>query len=144
MQKKKALVWFTNNLRIIDNTSLLNAVEISDEVVGYYNFQSNNFDKDKWGFRRTEGFRLKFLLESLENLKEGLLKLNISLIIDFSPDMEGLVKWINKLGISSIYYQKEWTDYETLNEKELKKKLSKDFKFNPEFNQFLFHFFQDT
>ena len=101
MQKKKALVWFTNNLRIIDNTSLLNAVETSDEVVGYYNFQSNNFDKDKWGFRRTEGFRLKFLLESLENLKEGLLKLNISLIIDFSPDMEGLVKWINKLGISS-------------------------------------------
>ena len=127
MQKKKALVWFTNNLRIIDNTSLLNAVETSDEVVGYYNFQSNNFDKDKWGFRRTEGFRLKFLLESLENLKEGLLKLNISLIIDFSPDMEGLVKWINKLGISSIYYQKEWTDYETLNEKELKKKLSNDF-----------------
>jgi len=72
-------------------------------------------------------------------LKEGLLKLNISLIIDFSPDMEGLVKWINKLGISSIYYQKEWTDYETLNEKELKKKLSKDFKFNAEFDQFLFH-----
>ena len=139
MQKKKALVWFTNNLRIIDNTSLLNAVETSDEVVGYYNFQSNNFDKDKWGFRRTEGFRLKFLLESLENLKEDLIKLNISLIIDFSPDMDGLVKWINKLEISSVYYQKEWTDYETLNEKELKKKLSKDFKFNPEFNQFLFH-----
>ena len=87
MQKKKALVWFTNNLRIIDNTSLLNAVETSDEVVGYYNFQSNNFDKDKWGFKRTEGFRLKLLLESLKNLKECLLKLNISLVIDFSPVM---------------------------------------------------------
>ncbi len=68
-----------------------------------------------------------------------MLDLNISLIIDFSPNMEGLVKWINQLKISSIYYQKEWTDYEILNEKELKNKLPKGFKFNNEFDQFLFH-----
>ena len=139
MQEKKSIVWFTNNLRVFDNASLYRASKDSDKVIGYYNFQSKNFENDKWGFKRTEGFRLKFLLESLENLKINLLDLNISLIIDFSPNMEGLVKWINHLKISSIYYQKEWTDYEILNEKELKNKLPKGFKFNNEFDQFLFH-----
>ena len=139
MQEKKSIVWFTNNLRVFDNASLYRASKDSDKVFGYYNFQSKNFENDKWGFKRTEGFRLKFLLESLENLKINLLDLNISLIIDFSPNMEGLVKWINQLKISSIYYQKEWTDYEILNEKELKNKLPKGFKFNNEFDQFLFH-----
>ncbi len=139
MQEKKSIVWFTNNLRVFDNASLYRASKDSDKVIGYYNFQSKNFENDKWGFKRTEGFRLKFLLESLENLKINLLDLNISLIIDFSPNMEGLVKWINQLKISSIYYQKEWTDYEILNEKELKNKLPKGFKFNNEFDQFLFH-----
>ena len=139
MQEKKSIVWFTNNLRVFDNASLYRASKDSDKVIGYYNFQSKNFENDKWGFKRTEGFRLKFLLESLENLKINLLDLNISLIIDFSPNMEGLVKWINQLKISSIYYQKEWTDYEILNEKELKNKLPKGFKFKNEFDQFLFH-----
>tara|TARA_B100001741_G_scaffold313639_1_gene320818 strand:- start:1002 stop:2318 length:1317 start_codon:yes stop_codon:yes gene_type:complete len=139
VQEKKSIVWFTNNLRVFDNASLYRASKDSDKVIGYYNFQSKNFENDKWGFKRTEGFRLKFLLESLENLKINLLDLNISLIIDFSPNMEGLVKWINQLKISSIYYQKEWTDYEILNEKELKNKLPKGFKFNNEFDQFLFH-----
>ena len=139
MQEKKSIVWFTNNLRVIDNASLYNASKDSDKVIGYYNFQSKDFENDKWGFRRTGRFRTKFLLESLGNLKKKLLDLNISLIIDFSPNMEGLVKWINKLKVSSIYYQREWTDYEILNEKELKNKLPKDFKFNNEFDQFLFH-----
>ena len=139
MQRKKAIVWFTNNLRVFDNASLFNAFAESDEVIGYYNFQSNNFEKDKWGFKRTGEFRLKFLLESLNVLREKLLEINVSLIIDFSANMDGLIKWINKLKISSIHYQKEWTNYEISNEKELKNKLPKGFKFNTEFDQFLYH-----
>ena len=39
MQKQKinSLVWFRNNLRVEDNSSLTNAINSSDKIIGFIN-----------------------------------------------------------------------------------------------------------
>ncbi|MDC0984817.1 deoxyribodipyrimidine photo-lyase, partial [Flavobacteriaceae bacterium] len=83
MPKKKitSLVWFRNNLRVIDNLSLKKSVENSDKVIGYINIDPNIIKTTSYGFKKTEKFRIKFLLESISDLKKQLNKINISLIV---------------------------------------------------------------
>ena len=85
MQKQKinSLVWFRNNLRVEDNTSLTNAINSSDKIIGLINIDPRNFISTKYGFKKTERFRVKFFLESVKELKNQLEKLNISLIIKY-------------------------------------------------------------
>jgi len=66
MQNQKALVWFRNNLRISDNKLLFKASKAHNNIIAYYNFDSNFFKKDRWGFIRTEKFRAKFLIETVK------------------------------------------------------------------------------
>ena len=83
MSKKKvtSLVWFRNNLRVLDNISLSKSIEESDKTIGFINIDPNDFKETSFGFKKIEKFRAKFLLESISDLKKNLEKLNISLII---------------------------------------------------------------
>ena len=83
-KKNTSIVWFRNNLRVEDNSALYNAVNQSDRVIGYVNIDPNNFKYTEYGFKKTEKFRAKFLLESISDLKQNLNNLNISLIIDYN------------------------------------------------------------
>ena len=139
MQKQKAIVWFRNNLRILDNKSLYQASLSNSKLIAYYNFDPNNFKKDKWGFKKTEKFRAQFLIETIKELKKSLLNLNISLIIDNSPSYEGLLKVIKKHKVDSLFYQKEWTNEEKMIEKGLIQNLPPEFDLNSEYDQFLYH-----
>ena len=68
MQKEKGLIWFTNNLRAIDNKVLYEASKRSDSLIGYYNFDPSLF-KEIYRVKKTEKYRTKFLIESIDNLK---------------------------------------------------------------------------
>ena len=48
MQKEKGLIWFTNNLMVIDNKVLYEASKKSDSLIGYYNFDPLLFKKNKY------------------------------------------------------------------------------------------------
>jgi deoxyribodipyrimidine photo-lyase len=78
-------------------------------VIGYINIDPNNLIETEHGFRKMEKYRAKFLLESVEDLKHNLNKLNISLIVDFQTLEISLNSVIDKYNIQSIYLQKEWT-----------------------------------
>ena len=80
-KKVTSLVWFRNNLRVIDNLSLKKSVENSDKVIGYINIDPNIIKTTSYGFKKTEKFRIKFLLESISDLKKQLDKINISLVV---------------------------------------------------------------
>ena len=90
-------------------------------------------------FKKTEKFRAQFLIETIEDLKNSLAELNISLIIDNSPSISGLINVIKNHEINDIYCQKEWTIEEEKIEKDLIEKLPKGFNLNSEYDQFLFH-----
>ena len=132
-----ALIWFRNDLRVIDNESVCNSTKNHNSVIAYYNFNPKNFQETKWGFKKTDRFRAQFLIESVSQLRIDLLKLNISLIIDHDSNYSLLNELIKKRKIKDVYLQKEWTQEEIL-EEELIESINK-IKFHYNYGQFLFN-----
>ena len=136
MQKEETanLVWFRSNLRVEDNTSLSKAIRDSSRVIGYINIDPIIFELSDYGFKKTEKFRTKFLLESIQDLKKQLNDINISLIItnqDFETSINSIIE---KYNVRSIYMQKEWTRDELAEEKQIPKHIN----LIKDFDQFLY------
>jgi len=140
MQKKqKGIVWFRNDLRVHDNESLTNAMQENDSVIAVYCFDPRHFEKTHFGFKKTEKFRAKFLLESVTALKRNLKKLNISLFVYHQKPEDIIPKIIEQNDISSIYFQEEWTSEEMEVLEIIKSKVPDSLLFKATYNQFLFH-----
>ena len=133
-----SLVWFRNDLRVNDHNGLKLALENSNKVVGFYCFNPKLFSDNKLGFKKIDVFRTKFLIETVDNLKENLKKNNISLIIKIGDPVHELLNVITEQNITNIYLQKEWTKEELDEEIQLKSK-SKNILFNSSYDQFLYH-----
>ena len=123
-KKNTSIVWFRNNLRVEDNSALYNSVNQSDRVIGYVNVDPNNFKYTQYGFKKTEKYRAKFLLESISDLKQNLNNLNISLIIDYKDIKESLKPFVLKYDVDSIYMQREWTRDELIEEESIPKNIN--------------------
>ena len=136
MQKQKAnsLVWFRNNMRVEDNSSLTKAINNSENVIGFINIDPKNFIYTKYGFKKTEKYRVKFLLETISDLKSQLNKLNISLIITHKDFGQSINEIINQFEVTSIYTQTEWTRDELKEESFIPEEIN----LIKDFDQFLF------
>ena len=103
------LVWFRNDLRTLDNTSLQQACANDAGVVAVYCFDPRHFEMGPFGFKKTERFRAQFLIETIQELREDLRKLNITLLVYLEKPEDVIPKLAAKHKVSQIYYQKEWT-----------------------------------
>ena len=65
------LIWFRNDLRVQDNSSIVEAMK-GAKAIAFYCFESVFFERDEFGFKRTEKYRAKFLLETVTQLQEEL------------------------------------------------------------------------
>ena len=140
MQKKqKGLVWFTNDLRVNDNESLTNAIAENETVMATYCLDPRNYEETSFGFKKTEKFRVKFLLETVTELKENLEKLNITLLVYHEKPEDSISKIVEENDITAIYFQQEWTSEEMKVLENVKSKVSESVVFKPTYNQFLFH-----
>ena len=140
MQKKqKGLVWFRNDLRVHDNESLTNAIDENETVIAVYFFDPRHFEDTNFGFKKTEKFRVKFLIESVTALKQNLEKLNIPLLVYHQKPEDAILETITQNEISSIYSQEEWTSEEMEVLENVKSKVSDSINFKSTYNQFLFH-----
>ena len=136
MQKQKinSLVWFRNNMRVEDNSSLTKAIINSENVIGFINIDPKNFLSTIYGFKKTEKYRVKFLLETISDLKSQLDKLNISLIITHKDFGQSINEIINQFEVTSIYTQTEWTRDELKEESFIPEEIN----LIKDFDQFLF------
>ena len=136
MQKQKinSLVWFRNNMRVEDNSSLTKAINESDNVIGFINIDPKIFISTEYGFKKTEKYRAKFLLETISDLKSQLEILNISLIITHRDFGQSINEIINQYGITNIYTQTEWTRDELIEESFIPDEIN----LIKDFDQFLF------
>lgn len=132
------LVWFRNNLRVEDNSSLFEACKNSGKTIAVYCFDPRQFSETKYGFKKTEKFRAKFLLETISVLKKNLLEKNISLLIYFDKPENVFQKVISEYEISTIFTQKEWTSEENEITNKIKHQIP-TIKFIEIYDQFLFH-----
>ncbi|MDI1305184.1 MAG: DASH family cryptochrome [bacterium] len=140
MQKKqKGLVWFRNDLRVHDNESLTNAIIENETVIALYCFDPKHFEKTNFGFKKTEKFRAKFLLESVTELHRNLKKLNIPLLVFHQKPEDVIPEIIAQNEISSVYFQEEWTSEEMKVLENIKAKVPDSLAFKGTYNQFLFH-----
>ncbi|AOS95979.1 Cryptochrome DASH [Microbulbifer aggregans] len=106
------LVWFRNDLRSSDNYSLVQACQNQGPVVALYCFDPRHYEKDHYGFVRTDKFRARFLIETIQTLRQQLAQLNIPLLVYQEKPEVILPKLVAALAIDSIYLQREWTRYE--------------------------------
>ena len=136
MQKQKinSLVWFRNNMRVEDNSSLTKAINESDNVIGFINIDPKIFISTEYGFKKTEKYRAKFLLETISDLKSQLEILNISLIITHRDFGQSINEIIDQYGITNIYTQTEWTRDELIEESFIPDEIN----LIKNFDQFLF------
>ncbi len=135
------IVWFSNDLRIHDQEALHKAcLRVSQNltqntnsnqhqnqamVFPVYCLDDRQFEETELGFRKTEAFRAKFLLESVMNLKQNLQKIGSDLIILRGKPEEEIYKLAKLIGAKSVYGSKEVCAEETKIEQNLEKKLHK-------------------
>jgi deoxyribodipyrimidine photo-lyase len=140
MQKKqKGLVWFRNDLRVNDNQSLTNAIDENDTVIAMYCFDPRHYEETSFGFKKTEKFRAKFLIESVTALKENLEKLNLPLLVYHQKPEDSIPEIVAQNEINSVYFQEEWTSEEMEVLENVKLKVPDSVSFKSTYNQFLFH-----
>jgi len=120
---RRTVFWFRNNLRLSDNPALVQAIKQSDEVIPVYVLEDKYLEKDRWGFIRTGPFRLQFLLESLQDLKEHLKEKGSDLLVIRGKTEKILPELANKYTADAIFASKEYTHEEIQLEKKLEESL---------------------
>jgi deoxyribodipyrimidine photo-lyase len=110
-----SILWFRQDLRIHDNEALTEAVRNADEVIPVYVF---NVKAD-----RISAFRLRFLIESVTDLRQQLRSLGSDLLVRIGqPD-----EIINQLALETksqwVYCNRERTRDEVAEQDSLERKL---------------------
>lgn len=122
---KRALVWFTTDLRLHDNETLVQAINYSDEVIPVYCLDETHFKTSKWGFHKTGSFRTQFLLESLIDLDKNLRAIGSSLIVvKGKPEME-IIKLAQQYRVQKVFAKKEAAFEEIQTQHKVEKELEK-------------------
>ncbi len=132
------LVWFRNDLRVEDNTSLTKAC-MGEKVIALYCFDPYYFETSPFGFKKTEKYRAKFLIETVSQLKESLNQLNIDLLVFYKKPENIIPELIQKHNITKVFLQKEWTAEEINTLERVKHKCDPTVIFEESYDQFLFH-----
>ncbi|WP_426429990.1 DASH family cryptochrome [Winogradskyella sp. HB-48] len=140
MQKteKVKLVWFRNDLRIKDNSVLAEACKNGNAVIGVYCFDPRHFEVNQFGFKKTERYRAKFLIETIHDLKKQLSQLNIDLLVYHDLPENIISTLCEAYQVTHIFLQKEWTQEEVDVENTVKSK-TENISWQAIYNQFLFH-----
>ncbi len=134
------LVWFRNDLRVNDNASLLSAITENENIIGIYFFDPRHFEVSSFGFKKTEQYRAKFLIESITELRDNLEKLNIPLFIYKQYPEDVFPQFLEDRNITNLYMQKEWTEEEVKVTNAVKKGTKRyAMQWKESYDQFLFH-----
>ena len=124
MKRHRVLVWFRQDLRIHDNEALTDALKSGVEIIPIYVFDERVFcGKTKFGFPKTAKFRAKFIIESVQDLRESLEKLGSQLIVRIGKPEEEIFKIAQFARTSWTFCNRERTQEELEVQDALERKL---------------------
>ncbi|XP_026431168.1 cryptochrome DASH, chloroplastic/mitochondrial-like isoform X1 [Papaver somniferum] len=119
-----SIVWFRNDLRVLDNEALYRAWMSSQSVLPVYCIDPRNFGTTHYfGFPKTGALRAQFLIECLADLKKNLMKRGLNLVIRHGKPEDILPSIAKAVGAHTIYAHKETCSEELLVERLVKKRL---------------------
>lgn len=125
MKKNTAIVWFRADLRIHDNEALITALKMAEEVIPVFVFDERVYGPLEVypGIRKTGSFRAKFVLESVQCLKESLQALGSDLVIRIGKPEEELFQLAQQVKSSWVFCNRERTFEEEAVQDSLEKQL---------------------
>ncbi|KAL0312266.1 UNVERIFIED_CONTAM: Cryptochrome DASH, chloroplastic/mitochondrial [Sesamum radiatum] len=124
--KGVAIVWFRNDLRILDNEVLFKAWASSEAVLPVYCVDPRLFGTTHYfGFPKTGALRAQFLIECLIDLKKSLMKRGLNLLIQHGKPERILPSLAKAYGVHTVYAQKETCSEELNVERLVSKNLQK-------------------
>ena len=107
-----AICWFRYDLRVHDNETLVRAADYGP-VLPVYCFDPRHYRRLPQGFRKTDGKRVKFLFESLLDLRMRLGALGAGLLVVQGKPEDVLPELCARYGVDRIFAQREITREET-------------------------------
>lgn len=113
MSEKTIMVWFRNDLRVRDNEVLTEALSKGDKVLPLYCFDPRYFARTGKGTRKTGAFRLRFLLESIAELRESLKRLGGDLMVRVGVPEDIIPELCVKYKVHEVYHHREVGPKET-------------------------------
>ncbi|MDB2673754.1 DNA photolyase family protein [Akkermansiaceae bacterium] len=114
---RRVIHWFRRDLRLTDNTSLLEALSSSDEVVPLYILSDWSSDHLWTGAKRQQ-----FLSDCLSSLSGNLEHLGGQLIIRQGDAVSELLRLVDEGEIDAIFYNEDVDPFGQAVEKQLKEK----------------------
>lgn len=124
MHSKRILIWYRNDLRIHDHEPLCFALKQKAQIIPFYCFDERQFTTTSFGFPKTGAFRANFLLESVADLRQSLVKLGSNLVIRQGLPEIIIPTLVKKLEITDVYFQSQVTAEELAVENNLEAALS--------------------
>lgn len=111
MKQKVQVHWFRNDLRLHDNRAFEH-LDPSIPFLPVFILDPNIFEKRKLGFSLMGSHRMRFLIESLQDLKKGFQDLGSDLWIWEGTHADGFQRLEEQFEVVSISVQQEYSLYE--------------------------------
>ena len=125
--KKTIIHWFRNDLRLHDNPALYQACQDAQIVLPVYILDPASIDTlPGTNFPRAGGHRMRFLLESLADLRRTLRQKGSDLLIRTGNPRQVLAELVSQHQVSAVYAGQEATPEETRLEEQLRQTLQPD------------------
>ena len=121
---RSAIVWFRNDLRLLDNVVLREATRRSQRVYPVYCFDPRQFSETALGEPKTGSHRAKFLIESVTDLRQNLQKIGSDLIIRQGIPESVIVQLAREVEATAVFASKEATSEEASVEAALEHNLN--------------------
>lgn len=124
IHRKRAIVWFRQDLRLHDNEALADALKAVDEVVPVYVFDERAFmGKTSYGFPKTGKYRAQFIIESVQDLRQSLRRLGSDLIVRVGKPEDVLFDIAKDIKTSWVFCNRERMQEEVRVQDALEKRL---------------------
>ncbi|XP_075522608.1 cryptochrome DASH, chloroplastic/mitochondrial [Primulina tabacum] len=124
--KGVAIVWFRNDLRILDNEVLFKAWASSEVVLPVYCVDPRHLGTTHYfGFPKTGALRAQFLIQCLADLKRNLVKRGLNLFIQLGKPEDVLPALAKAYEVHTVYAQKETCSEELTVERLVSKNLQR-------------------
>lgn len=137
-KQKINILWFTKDLRTRDSESLYNILQEDLPFLAVYVFDADFFQQQQFGFKKIGKFRAKFLLESIDYLKQNLSGKNIPFLMKYGNPEDVFREISEKFEIVKIFCQEEWTKEETIMQTKIRQ-IIPDAAWEKPYSQFLVH-----
>jgi deoxyribodipyrimidine photo-lyase len=134
------IYWFRRDLRLDDHPVLTEAARTCETLLPVYIIDPREFGETRYGIPRVGGFRLEFLLQTLDDLRKSLVRLGSDLVVRVGETEAVLAELAEHHHATVLFASKEVCSEELAMEKRVSSAMSRaQVRVEYRWNSTLFH-----